>query len=76
MVIPESEDKFPDMEQVAAAINNIDDFKVNFTKQSEKTRAFPVNFDYDGKEYEAVFEPGEFSLPYTMRTFTPAETEK
>lgn len=80
MIIPESKDKLPDMEQAVAAINNIGGFKVNFTKQSEKTRTFLVNFDYDGEEYEAAFEPGDFSLPesylYTMSTFTPTETEK
>ncbi len=80
MAIPENEEKLPDSEQAVAAINNIDGVKVNHSKQSDKSCAFLVNFDYDGEEYEAVFEAGEFSLPesylYTMRTFTPAETEK
>lgn len=80
MIIPENKNKLPDMEQVVNAINNIDGFKVNHSKQSEKSNAFLVNFDYDGEEYEGVFDAGGFSLPesylYTMRNFTQAETEK
>ncbi len=80
MVIPDEGSGLKSPDELVEAVKGIEGAEVKYSRFDDEKGELTITCGYCGEEYKAVFTVSGFSLPesylYTMKAFTPEETEK